>query len=41
VAWSAATQSESPDRLIARADAAMYESKLGRAGKVVLADALP
>ena len=39
VAWSEA-QAESPDRLIARADAAMYESKLGRAGKVVRADAL-
>ena len=39
VAWSQ-PRSESPDRLIARADAAMYESKLGRAGRVVLADAV-
>ena len=39
VAWSR-PRSESPDSLIARADAAMYESKLGRVGRVVLADAV-
>jgi diguanylate cyclase (GGDEF)-like protein/PAS domain S-box-containing protein len=37
VAWTTATDDESPDTLVARADAAMYQSKLTGIGSVVQA----